>query len=209
MAISTYSELQTAVQNWLDNTNTIPVARVQEFIALGEADIRRRIRVRENLAAVSGLLVAAEPTLSLPSDFGGIDTLSVTDNGYERPLAQLAPNVALEQYYAYGSGVPAHYVVEGGSVRLYPTPDSAYTYTLRYWQRVPALTDAAPSNWLLTDHPDVYLFGSLIQAELFLVDDPRVPLWQAKYEAAIEQVIAQSALDSIGRTDMQTQGGTP
>jgi hypothetical protein len=30
-----------------------------------------------------------------------------------------------------------------------------------YSQKVPALSDSATTNWLLTSHPDAYLFGTL------------------------------------------------
>jgi hypothetical protein len=211
MAISTYSELQTAVQNWLDDTgaNVLLAARVQEFIALAEADISRRLRIRENLGEVTGNTVAATATLALPTDFGGVFSLSITTGEGERSLRQIPAGVALDGFYAEGNGEPSRYVLEGANARLFPTPDAVYAYTLRYWQRLAALSNSNTSNWLLAAHQDVYLFGSLVQAELYKVNDPRVPLWQAKYEAALEQVTAQSALDSIGRTDMQVEGGTP
>jgi hypothetical protein len=211
MAISTYSELQTAVQNWLDDTgaNVLLAARVQEFIALAEADISRRLRTRENLGTATGNTTEGTATLALPSDFGGVFVLTLATDDGDKALRQIAPGVALDAYYAYQSGEPTHYTIEGSNVRLFPTPDAVYTYTLRYWQRLAALSGTNTSNWLLAAHPDAYLFGSLVQAELYNVNDPRVPLWQAKYEAAIEQIQMQSVLDSIGRTEMHAEGGTP
>lgn len=208
MAIATYSELQTAVQNWLDNTNTLPAARVQEFIALAEADFNRRIRCRENLAVATGTL--SEATLALPADFAGLESLTVTANGYEQQLDQFAGSSALEAYGGWGTGQPRALAVEGSNVRVWPTPDAAYTYTLRYYQRVPALSSEAGTNWLLTKHPDVYLFGALVQAELFLVDDPRVALWSAKYEMALGQVLVEAHLASVGsRSYHYREIGTP
>ena len=211
MAIGTYSELQTAVQNWLDDTgaNVLLAARVQEFIALAEADISRRLRTRENLGTATGNTVSATATVALPSDFGGVFSLTITTSDGEKALRQLAAGVALDGFYGEGNGEPAYYVVEGANVRLFPTPGGVYSYTLRYWQRLAALSGTNTSNWLLTAHPDAYLFGSLVQAELYNVNDARVPLWQAKYEAALEQIQMQSISDSIGRTDMHVEGGTP
>lgn len=209
MAISTYSELQTAIQNWLDNTNTIPVERAQEFIRLAEADFQRRLRVRENLVVTTGTLTATTATLALPADFGGIQSLTVTSNGYPDALGQLSPDAAADAYAGYGNGVPEHYVIEGANLRFYPTPDSAYAYGLWYWQRVAALSDSAPTNWVLTRHPDLYLFGALSQAEGYLVNDQRAVLWRAAYEQAIEQIAASSALESMGRGMQVTEGATP
>jgi len=208
MAISTYSELQAAVQNWLDNTNTLPAARVQEFIALAEADFNRRIRCRENLGVETGTLSGA--TLALPADFAGLGGLTVTVNGYEEELDQFAGSSAIEAYANYGTGQPRAFAIEGSNLRLYPTPDSSYTYTLRYYQRVPVLSSSVGTNWLLTKHPDVYLFGSLVQAELFLVDDPRIPLWSTKYEVALGQVLLEAHMASVGSRSYQyMEIGTP
>ena len=207
MAISTYSELQTAVQNWLDDSdgNALAAARVQEFIALAEADFNRRIRCRENLTSATGTTVAATETISLPARFGGVQTFLIADNGYYRPLALMNKSAATEAYYGYGSGVPTHFVVESSTIRLYPTPDGAYAYRLSYWQRVLALSDAFPTNWLLTAHPDVYLFGSLVHAEGFLVDDARLQAWRLQYELALEQV-TQGGVDFGGRSLLQPAG---
>lgn len=209
MAIGTYSELQTAVQNWLDNTNTLPAERAQEFIRLAEADFQRRLRVRENLAVATGTLVAGTSTLAVPADFAGLRTISVTSNGYPVSLTQLAPDVALAAYAGYTIGSPQHFVFEGSNLRFYPTPDSAYPYALTYWQRVPSLSDAAPTNWVLTRHPDLYLFGSLVQAEAYLVNDPRIVLWKTGYEEALEQIIQASAIEGMGRGLQVTEGATP
>jgi hypothetical protein len=209
MAISTYSELQTAIQNWLDDTNTLPVERCQEFIALAEADINRRLRVRDGLTSVTGVTVGGTATVALPADFGGVRVLSVVAGGSEMPLSQMAPNAAVEAYYGYGSGVPAYYTLEAAEARLFPTPDGAYTYTLQYWAKLAALSDSNTSNWLLASHPDVYLFGSLSHAEGFRINDQRLVGWKALYEGALEQVLQQSIADDIGRGFVYIEGGTP
>ena len=211
MAIGTYTELQTALQNWLDDTAgaQIPAARCAEFIALAEADINRRLRVREQITETTLATGAATETVTLPTDFGAIVSVSVPTGGSYWPLAQLDADTAIEAYYAYGQGMPRNYVIESAALRLYPVPDAAYNLTLRYYAKVPALTDVAPTNWLLTAHPDVYLFGSLVQASEYRVDDARVPRWLARYEAALGQVLQQSAADSVGRTFMYTENATP
>lgn len=210
MAITSYSELQTAVQNWLDDTNTLPAARCQEFIALAEADINRRLRVREMLETATGVLTAGTATLALPAGFAGAMVLTVTSSGTEYPLSLMSNPAAAEAYTSYGSGLPRHFTIEGDNLRLYPTPDSAYSYTLRYWMKVPLLSNSTATTWLLTAHPDVYLFGALTHAEGYRINDPRLQSWKAQYELALQQVMQQSALDSAsGHATMYYDGGTP
>jgi hypothetical protein len=41
--------------------------------------------------------------------------------------------------------------------------------------------DSGP-NWLLTGHPDVYLYASLVETAPYLKDDSRVPVWMAELD---------------------------
>lgn len=66
---------------------------------------------------------------------------------------------------------------------------------LLYWQRIPALTDQSPTNFLLTKQPDLYLYASLAQAESWLKNDPRIPVWASYASTAIEEVQAHDEHD--------------
>jgi hypothetical protein len=54
---------------------------------------------------------------------------------------------------------------------LGPAPDGTYTGKLTYWQTIPALGSGQATNWLLTDHPDVYIYRSLFHLFVLLRDD--------------------------------------
>ena len=71
---------------------------------------------------------------------------------------------------------------------LGPSPDATYSLILNYYQKIPALSGSQATNWLLTDHPDVYLFGSLLQAQYLINDDQRSMLWRARLAQAIDQL---------------------
>jgi hypothetical protein len=53
---------------------------------------------------------------------------------------------------------------------------------------VPPLSDAQPTNWLLQEHPDAYLYGTLANAEAFIGHDERIQLWLAAREAAFASI---------------------
>jgi hypothetical protein len=57
-----------------------------------------------------------------------------------------------------------------------------------YWRKFPALTSVAPSNWMLLNAPDVYLYGSLLELEPFVQNDARIAVWGAGYAKAIEDL---------------------
>ena len=64
MAISTYSDLQAAVGNWLNRTDLTD--RVPDFIALSEAQMNRRLRVRQMVTRAEAIL--AGEFVDAPSD---------------------------------------------------------------------------------------------------------------------------------------------
>ena len=83
-------------------------------------------------------------------------------------------------------GKPNSYTILGDNVLFGPTPDSAYDYSMTYYKSFTALSDAATTNWIILNAPDLYLYGTLLQAEPFLMNDNRVALW----ERAVRQIIA-------------------
>jgi hypothetical protein len=79
------------------------------------------------------------------------------------------------------------YCLLANQIQLAPAPDGTYTVEVDYYEVIPPLASNS-TNWLLTAAPDIYLYGSLLEAAAFLLDDPRVPLWQAAYAQCIGQL---------------------
>lgn len=64
------------------------------------------------------------------------------------------------------TGRPKRYTIEGDAIRLDRTPDTGYYLVCLYYQKFGALSSA--TNWLMTNAPNVYLFGSLLEAAIML-----------------------------------------
>ena len=98
------------------------------------------------------------------------------------------------------SGQPSTYTILGDTFRFAPTPSSAYTGYLNYYQRFSALSDSNTSNFILTNHPAIYLYGSLYHAANFLggVDPQRLQQWQRMYETAMERLERNDREDQYG-----------
>jgi hypothetical protein len=84
-------------------------------------------------------------------------------------------------------------------------PLDATALEFDYFQKIPALASVAPANgtqtnWLLTAHPDLYLFGSLVEAEMFGVNDERAPLWKGRRD---------EIFDELDKLNHKTRGGAP
>lgn len=201
MAFTTYAELQTAIGSWLnrsDLTSTIP-----DFITLAEAQLQRDLD-HWQMTTRDTLSVSTQYT-SLPADFYALKRLSV--DGAKRALKAMSANEMQDARYTSDdtAGEPRYYAVTGGSLEVFPTPDDTYTVNIVYKTTFDALSDANTSNWLLTEAPDAYLYGALMQSAPFLVDDKRIAVWQTLYASAVEGVQRSSEQAKFG-TNLRIRG---
>jgi hypothetical protein len=183
MSIATYAELRTAVENWLDHT--LFTARVPEFIALFEAAANRRLRVRQQEA--SSALTPSFGTVALPGDY--LAWRRVTWTGAPRvELQYVHPSYLQAAYPSSPADVPRIFTIEGSTLKVRPIDGAALEFD--YFQKIPALSSGADSgsNWLLAAHPDLYLFGALVEAEMFGVNDERAPVWKARRDEIFDEI---------------------
>ena len=71
---------------------------------------------------------------------------------------------------------------------------------LRYRKRPDALSIDTASNWLLSDHPDAYLYGALLQAATWLKEQDDVVQWGALFTTAINAINGDDKRQSLGAT---------
>jgi hypothetical protein len=201
MAITTYSELQAAVGNWLDHG--LFAARIPEFIALFEAAANRRLRVREQEAATT--LMPSSGTAALPADY--LAWRRVTWTGSPRvELQYVHPSYLQAAYPSTPSARPRVFTIEGSTLKIRPVDATALEFD--YFQKIPALSDGAATNWLLAAHPDLYLFGALVEAERFGVNDERAPLWKARRDEILDE-IEKLSNKTRGAGAMRVMAATP
>ena len=200
MAITTYAELQTAVANWLDRSDL--TSRIPEFIALFEARINRRLRVRQQVT--SDDITPASGSVTLPADY--LEWIRVTWLGDpRRELEYVEPTYLQAAYPDQPSDTPRFFTVEGSAIKIMPLDTT--DVQLLYYQKIAALSDAATTNWLLTAHPDAYLFGTLAEAKGFS-ESPDGALWDSRAKEAIAE-IERLSQQSRGQMQIRAYGSTP
>lgn len=176
--ISTFIDLVAAVDDWLDREDL--ALKAPTFIQLAEARLNRLLEDPE--MEVTSTSVAAGDYTALPSDFGAMVSVSTGNGG----LLATGP-VEFASYDTTISGTPRRYVIVDGSIAFWPGNSTA-NIRIVYRRRIPALTSTNTSNWLLTLAPDIYLYGALVQAEGFLVEDDRLELWKSAFDEAIGEL---------------------
>ncbi len=185
---TTYTTLQTEVADFLNRDDLTAV--IPTFISLAEAQMNRDIRHWQMEVRSEALI--SDRFLTLPVDWLQTMRVTVDATGYG-PLELMSRDEmhAVRQNNQDASGVPCYYAHIAGELELYPTPDAEYSIELLYMQRIPDLA-TNETNWLLTDHPDVYLYAALIQAAHYLRDSERLAQWSQLYQSAVTAVIVTS-----------------
>ncbi|MEL7445093.1 MAG: hypothetical protein AAGK02_04685 [Pseudomonadota bacterium] len=188
MAISDFSELKAAIAEWLWKTGeTSTTAAIPDMIAMAEGHFNRRLTVRK-MDAVEASLTITSGVATLPTGFRSLKSLRLTDSPYTK--VSYKPIDWIESQDPANTRPPEFYDRVGDELIMWP-PTSA-TARLRYRKAFTVLSDAAPTNWLLTAHPDLYLMASLSYGTAFGVSDDRIPIFKA---------LAQQALDEINIED--------
>lgn len=182
-AISSYDDLISEAGEWLNRTDL--EARIPAFIRLCEARLNRLLRTPE-METFAALSATSEAT-SLPLDFLAMRSIAI-EGVPDRPLSAFAPN-AVPRAYSGATGIPVGYYISNRTLYLVPPPADTTSLSMFYFAKLTALTDSAASNWLLDNHPDIYLYGTLLEASAFIDDPARVQQWKAAYDEAIGELI--------------------
>lgn len=185
MALTTYAELKTSIGDWLNRSDLTSV--IPDFISLAEAQIERTLRARQMIVRANASFDAQYG--AVPSDFLEAKSLKLTSTNPQSPLSFLSIDALdAEMTKHTASGKPKYFGVVGGQLRIVPTPDATYTTELTYYAKLTKLSTSVASNWLLASSPDIYLYGSLLQAAPYLQDDARIQTWATLYERALNDL---------------------
>ena len=191
--ITTYTTLQDAVIEYAgrDQDATF-TARVPTFIQMFEAKMNRKLFApqMEQRSTSTVDTSSDEPEfISLPSDFQTMRTVRLS-GVTGKPRLSFMSQTQLEDYrYSIDnvSDQPVYFAIVGSEIELAPTPGEDYELEMIYRKNIPALASNS-TNWLLTLAPDLYLYGSLMEAEPYLKNDPRVALWASGFSNALDDL---------------------
>lgn len=207
MTIANYSDLKSNVSGWLAKSNL--TAQIPTFVSLCEAKINRRIRVMD-MSVRATSFTAANGYLGFPEDYGGLRYMKVISSNPEIPLRYRSPEQIHAMSFNNESGIPRVYTVVDNQFLLRPSRDGD-EIEIVYYKRVPALSDTVTTNWLLTDHPDIYLYGSLSEAEPYLRNDQRLPMWKSLFDQGLEELKDIDGMERWSGTalEIRTDTGNP
>ena len=214
----TYTELFTAVKNYLQNdfpSNTWtsvtganpPITstgteQINTFITQAEERIYNTVQIPPLRKNVTGVTTISNKYLSCPSDFLSVFSMAVIDGtgAYEfllnkdvnfiRAAYPIPTETGIPRYYAlFGPTVASGVVTDELSFILGPTPDAVYDVELHYYYYPESITVAADGRtWLGDNYDPVLLYGTMLEAYIFLKGEADL---MAVYKAKYDEAMGQ------------------
>ncbi|QEX23785.1 hypothetical protein FRZ61_37240 [Hypericibacter adhaerens] len=186
MGLASHIELKEAVARRLGRSGDADLeAELDDYIDLAEARFQRELRLRAQEQRATAVLSSAY--LDLPTDFLELRNIQL-DTDPVRSLECVSPEIIDRSYPQTAPARPQVYAILGSALQFAPPPDRSYTVEIDYWKRFEALSDAAPSNRLLVNAPDVYLFAVLAEAAQATGDSARWQEYEARLAAALDKL---------------------
>ncbi len=207
-----YAELQTAVENYTENTFSSTV--FAELTKLAEQKIYNSVQLPALRKNVTGTLTSGNQYLSAPSDFLSVFSLAVIDGlGAYTYLLNKDVNFIREAYPAPAStGTPKYYAIFGPtsndpnelSLILGPTPSAALTAELHYFYYPTSIVDSGTS-WL-GDNFDSALFNAvMVEAARYMKQEQDiVAMYDKEYQQSL--MLLKNLGDGKNRQDAYRSG---
>ena len=197
MALDTFAGLKATIADYLNRDDLTAI--IPSFITLAEAKFNRKVRTRQMIKRAEANITTN--FFAYPADWLQAKEFQLNTN----PIVRLkfvteayGDELKANNYVTVGK--PAYYTITGSQLEFIPSPDTTYEAELTYYAKIPALSDANTSNWLLLYAPDLYLYGALLEASPYLKDDERLAIWGQLYTNSLGDIEVADQRASVSST---------
>jgi hypothetical protein len=210
--ITDYSSLQAAVAEYLKRTDLTD--KIKVFIQLAEARMftEPELNTRNKEARITAPTVANQAYYGFPTDAKALRYIKLQVTATRTKILDYMPPQRFDDEFPDELDIerlkePIAWTIKGDEIVLGPPPNVVYTMEIFYHKKYVNLSDAAPTNTLLTASPDLYLYGSLLESAPYLIGDERLGVWAELYKGARERIVEQDRRDRIpdGGGELYTQ----
>ena len=185
----TYTTLKTAVQDYIESTESSLVNNLPNFIESAEERILKNVQLdvfRKNSTGVSN---ANNTYLATPSDYLSPFSLAVIQSDGDYNFLKLKHVSFIRDYQPSPSttGLPEYYS-EFDETRflIAPTPSSSFTFELHYFYRPTSLTQSGSgTTWLSINATNAMLYGSLVEACIYLKNFEAMGIYEQRFQEAL------------------------
>jgi|TARA_R110000823_G_scaffold271913_1_gene391281 hypothetical protein len=204
----TYTTLTQAIKDYTENTETTFSNNISLFIRTTEEKILRSIELPVFRKNTTGTITSSNQYLATPSDFLRPYSLALVNSSSYEYLINKDVNYIRELYPVTATtGVPKYYsLFNQNSFILGPTPNADFTTELHYFYEPESITTSSDgTSWLGTNAENALLYGSLIDAYIFMKGEPDIiKNYSEQFEIAIGTLKLEG--DGYDRTDAYRTG---
>lgn len=203
MALDSYANLKAAIENFSHRNDISDV--IDDFIDIAESRIDTRLKLRTNELRSTATAPTSDRFLALPDGFLQMRRLTITGNTnfeihYKAPEAMTVSNA---------SGRPRYYTITS-QIEFDRVPDSGYTLEMSYYRTLTPLTTSNTTNDVLTNYPELYLYGSLSELHRWARDENTAGYYDGLFEQKLIDAQKQENRGRYGAAPSQkSEGPTP
>jgi hypothetical protein len=189
----TYGTLKTAIENYVDTSETTFVSTLPTFITQTEERILKNVWLDNFKKNVTGTGTSGTTYLAMPTDFlAPFSLATISSNTYNFLLLKQVSFMKSYKPVSTDTGAPKYYAeFNSDSFILAPTPNADFTFELHYFYRPTSLTAGADSGttWLSQNATNCMLYGALVEAATFLkMDPPEIAGYEQRFQDALDRL---------------------
>jgi hypothetical protein len=205
VAINTYAGILGGVLSWLGRDasgETVITSRFDDILALCERrmyygyateDVGNALRSDPlrivEMETVDSAFSLSSGTVAQPTGF--LELISAYNNSDDKPI-QINAQRVIDGYGSQTMGrVGGIIAISGTNFRVFDAPTTAITAELRYYKKL-TTPAGATANVILTNYPDVYLWGCLIEACIRTQDEGGAQRYLQLYNASVSGLNART-----------------
>jgi hypothetical protein len=205
--ITNYDSLVDKVVKYQDREgDTSFTDQVDTFIALAEASFNRTLKSRE-MATTTTLTTDASGYATLPADFIRARGLSTITGNLSQSLDVIAAPAVASLFPIDSAGIATYVSMTNGQIRIQPS--AASSVVLEYDARFVGLSADNQTNWIIRKHPDLYLFATLAQSNVWLKSYDEAATLAGQAERISDEILGLYGMEMFNAAGITLEGTTP
>lgn len=186
----TNTTLTTAIQDYLESSESSFVTNIPNFIKVTEEKILKSVQLDVFKKNVTGTATSSNTYLTTPSDYLSSFSLALIDSSSNYNYLLLKHPSFIRDYTPASAttGQTKYYAeFDNNTFIIAPAPNSNYTFELHYFYRPASLTSTSGTDttWLSTNAINAMLYGCLSEACMYLKNYEALPVYEQKFQESL------------------------
>lgn len=191
-----YTQLYDNIVNFTQNNESSFLASIPTFVQNTETLVNNTVQLPAFRTNVTGVTTANFQYVALPPDFLAVFSFAVFTTTLVDEVLETTQTFLYQKDVEYireafpfpgVTGTPQYYgIFDNTSFILGPTPDDEFSVEMHYYAYPQSIVTAGTS-WLGDNFPNVLLWGSLVEAYIYMKGEPDlIQTYQQKYQESMQ-----------------------